>query len=148
MRRSPPGGVPLPAGPSGGANTRFVVLPLAGRSGRYASRGRDASLLLGYGAAVFPPGTTFTVHDRHSDGGVDTIVLVETPAAVAGPVRLEDVLPVTGPGALGLNESLHRSRYLGSVEAELAWWQTLTPAQRQAEAAGLWRGWWMRSTPG
>jgi hypothetical protein len=55
--------------PSEGQNTQFVVFPLAGRSGRYASQGRDASLLLGYGAAVFPPGTTFSVQRRYSAGG-------------------------------------------------------------------------------
>jgi hypothetical protein len=126
-----------PPGLSGGQNTRFVVLPLAGRGGRFASAGRDGSLLLGYGAAVFPPGTAFTVRDRYSADGVTAVMLAETPAAAAGPVRLEDVVPVTGPGTLGLNESLHRYVYRRAVEAELGRWLALEPRERRVQGPVL-----------
>jgi hypothetical protein len=128
---------------SGSQNARFVILPLAGRSGRYASQGRDASLLLGAGKAVFPPGTTLTVHERHdvSDHGgrpwSTTIVLAETPAAVRAPLTLEDVIPVTGPGALGLNESLHRYLYQRAVEAELNSWSAIEPDEQEDHASTL-----------
>ena len=55
----------------------------------------------GYGAAVFPPGTTFTVHDRHSDGGVDTIVLVETPGRGGGAGAAGGCAPGHPPGGAG-----------------------------------------------
>jgi DNA-binding response OmpR family regulator len=126
-----------PPGPSEGQNTKFVVLPLAGRSGRYASQGRDASLLLGYGAAVFPPGTTFAVQYRHSADGLTAVVLAETPATAEGPVRLDDVVPVTGPGPLGLNESTRRYMYQRAVQTELARWLALDPEQRQAQGPVL-----------
>ena len=127
---------------TGGQNTRFVYVPLAGRSGRFASQGRDASLLLGPGTAVFPPGTTFTVGDCEStgDGGPSseiTIILAETPAPASGPVALEDVIPVTGPGVLGLNASLHRYLYRSAINTELGRWSTLAAEQRQADAGPL-----------
>ena len=131
-------------GLSEGENARFVVLPLAGRSGRYASRGRDAGLLLGTGAAVFPPGTSFVVYAREDADGGDgswstTIVLEESAAAGPGPVRLEDVLPVTGPGVLGLNKSVHRYLYLLAVRAAVDVWSALAPAERQAQGQALMR---------
>ncbi len=127
---------------SGGQNVRFVILPLEGRSGRYASRGRETDLLLGAGTAVFPPGTVFFVSDRRVAGaGTDgsqaaTVVLAEIPG-VWGPVGPEDVIPATGPGVRGLNQSLHRYLYLRDVDAELGWWSVLEAEQRQAQGPAL-----------
>jgi Papain fold toxin 1, glutamine deamidase len=119
-----------------GQNVESVIHPLAARTGPYATKGRDASLLLGEASAVFPAGTTFNVRDRYSVDGITKIVLVEA----RGPddsAALGEVIPATGPVWHGLNESIHRSTYADRVAMALTWWQGLEPAERQDRSADL-----------